>query len=284
MRSPRTERRCPCALPPLIAALLLICGLALSCSDDGDPGPDSGLDGPDMLDAAAELGSDGATGDGGSGPTCTVSAALVDKVDPARMLKDLNYLVGLGERDSHANQKLAADYLRAELKKIPGLDVTDHGYTYVKDGKSYVNLVATLTGATRPDEYLFMGAHYDSISSNTAQAPGADDNASGTVAVLEAARALAGCKLARTVRLLFFSNEEKGIVGATAYVNSIKATLPANKLLGYLNVDTIAYGPATEDLDLATKPANKQLADDMGAAVEKWTKLKVQKRISDHCG
>ena len=45
----------------------------------------------------------------------------------------------------------------------------------------------------------------------------------GSKVAFEAARALAGCKLARSVRLLFFSNEEKGIVGATAYVNSIKS-------------------------------------------------------------
>jgi len=252
----------------------------VACSDDGDPALDSGplADGPGLLDGAAELGSDGA-----AGPTCTASAALLAKVDPARMLKDLNYLVGLGERYSHASQRLAADYLKAELKQLPGVNVADHGYTWAKDGKVYVNVVVTLPGVL-PDEYLFMGAHYDSTSSNKAQAPGADDNASGTVAVLEAARALAGCKLKRTIRLLFFSNEEKPIVGSTAYVNSIKATLPKDKLLGYINVDMVAYGPDTEDLDLATKPAYKGLVDDMGAAVEKWTKLKVKQVISDHCG
>ena len=256
-----------------------LCAL-LACSDDNTAGEDGGvLDGA-VVDGALP---DGTGASDAALPACKASAALVARVDRARMLADLNYLVGLGERSTHASQTKAADYLRAELKKLgSGLSVKDHAYTMA--GKSYVNLEVTIAGTDKADEYVFMGAHYDSNSNHATNAPGADDNASGTAAVLETARVLAGCRPGRTVRLLLFSNEEKGTVGSQAYVKSIKATIPKSKLIGYLNVDMVAYGPDTEDLDIATKPAYASFANGIATAVEKWTKLKVKKVINDHCG
>jgi leucyl aminopeptidase len=213
---------------------------------------------------------------------CAPSAALLARVDDKRMLADMKYLEGLVERRSHAAQTKAADYLRKELKKLTGVTVKDHKYTMA--GKGYVNLEVTIAGAAKADEYVFMGAHFDSNSDDATKAPGADDNASGTATVLEAARVLAGCRPARSVRLLFFSNEEKGTVGSRAYVKDLKTTLPASKLVGYLNVDMVAYGPDTEDLDLATKPKYASFVKGIGDAVEKWTKLKVKKVVNDHCG
>ena len=254
----------------LLGAALLALG---ACSDDTAADVDGGL-------------ADGAPADALAPDTtslaCAPSAALLAKVDEKRMLADLNYLVGLGERRTQGAQTKAADYLRKELKKLSGVSVRDHAYTMA--GKGYVNLEVTIAGGAKADEFVFMGAHFDSNSNHATKAPGADDNASGTTTVLEAARVLAGCRPARSVRLLFFSNEEKGTVGSKAYVKDLKATLPASKLIGYLNVDMVAYGLDTEDLDLATKPQYASFAKGIGDAVEKWTKLKVKKVINDHCG
>lgn len=217
-----------------------------------------------------------------AGDACLPSTALLARIDASRMLKDLNFLEGLVERRSLAAQTKAAAHILAELKKLSGVTIREHKYTYSGDG--YVNLEATIAGGSKSDEHLYIGAHFDSNSNHASLAPGADDNASGAAAVLEVARALAGCKPARTVRLLFFSNEEKGTIGSKAYVNDLKATLPTNKLRGFINVDMIAYGPDDEDLDLATRTKYKTLADDMAKAVEKWTTLKTNKIVSDHCG
>jgi len=198
------------------------------------------------------------------------------------MLKDLQFLVGLGERRSAQGQRKAAVYLKAELVKLPGIKVREQSYSY--KGATYVNLEASIEGTEIADEYVFAGAHYDSTSNDLVSAPGADDNASGTVAVLETARALAGCQPRRGIRLLFFSNEEQGLVGSKSYVASIKATLPQSKLLGMIVVDMVAYGPDAEDLDLATRTAYKPFVDDTATAVEQWTKLKAKKIIGDHCG
>ena len=259
---------------PIITALALV---AVACSD-----PESAST-PDGSIADLALFADGAAQDAITGNTCAPSKALLARVDAARMLKDLNFLEGLGERKSHASQVKAANYLLAELKKVSGLSVKEHTYSY--SGAQYTNLEVTIPGSSKTENWTFMGAHYDSTSSDsTTEAPGADDNASGTAAVLEVARALAGCKPARGIRLLFFSNEEKGTVGSQAYVKDLQAILPSNKMRGYINVDTMGFGPADEDLDLATRTKYKTLADDMAKAVEKWTTLKTNKIVSDHCG
>lgn len=194
----------------------------------------------------------------------------------------LDALVGLGERRSHAAQTQAAAYLRTELAGIPGATVEDHTYSY--KGQSYANIVVRFAGTTQADQHVFIGAHYDSNSDDPQQAPGADDNASGTAALLELARALGGCKPKRSVRVLFFSNEEQGIIGSAAYVKQLKTEVAPSDFVGFINVDMIGYGPADEDLDLATRTAYASLADRVGAAVEKWTPLDVVKHIDDHCG
>lgn len=84
--------------------------------------------------------------------------------------------------------------------------------------KTSWNIVGQLTGTERPEEILVTGGHYDSWHVG----PGATDNASGAVAVVEAARALATVRdhLKRTVRFVLFGVEESGLVGAWAYTRA----------------------------------------------------------------
>jgi hypothetical protein len=66
------------------------------------------------------------------------------------------------------------------------------------------NLVVERPGSTRPAEIVIVGAHYDSVTGS----PGANDNATGAAALLEIARALVDRRPGRTVRCVFFVNEE----------------------------------------------------------------------------
>ncbi|HEX7152184.1 MAG TPA: M28 family peptidase [Thermoanaerobaculia bacterium] len=66
------------------------------------------------------------------------------------------------------------------------------------------NLEVELRGATKPDEIVVIGAHYDSID----ESPGADDNASGVAALLALAQRMAKAQPARTLRFVAFINEE----------------------------------------------------------------------------
>ncbi len=85
------------------------------------------------------------------------------------------------------------------------------------------NTIAEIRGSERPDEVVILGAHMDSWDLGT----GATDNGTGTVAVLEAARALvkSGVKPKRTIRFVLFSGEEQFLLGSKAYVKAHQGEL-----------------------------------------------------------
>jgi carboxypeptidase Q len=85
------------------------------------------------------------------------------------------------------------------------------------------NTVAEIRGSGKPDEVVILGAHLDSWDLGT----GATDNGTGSMAVLEAARALEalGVKPKRTIRFVLFSGEEQGLNGSKAYVEAHKEEL-----------------------------------------------------------
>ncbi len=85
------------------------------------------------------------------------------------------------------------------------------------------NTVAEIRGSEKPNEVVVLGAHLDSWDLGT----GATDNGTGSMAVLEAARALAklNVKPERTIRFILFTGEEQGLVGSKMYVQAHKADL-----------------------------------------------------------
>ena len=272
-------------------SLWLLALLLGGCSDDGlpviDGGRESGLSDRGLGEGLSGDGLPGDTrpgdyrrGDGRRADqtppsACSAGPTLLAKVNASRMLADLQQLTGM-ERTSAAGQAKAATYLQQQLAPL-GLQVKALTYSY--KSATYTNVEATLPGVV-PDRYVFIGAHFDAVSGS----PGADDDGSGTVAVLELARALSGCKLNRTVRFLFFSNEEAGTVGSTQYVQGIKASTPPAQLLGFLNVDSIGWARAGEDIDLATRPVHAALVHDAAASMAKWSSVPVRKVINDQCG
>src|SRR6266576_3301988 len=96
------------------------------------------------------------------------------------------------------------------------------------------NTVAEITGSEKPDEVVILGAHLDSWDLGT----GSTDNGTGSMAVLEAARALAklALKPKRTIRFVLFTGEEEGLVGSKRYVEAHKNDL--EKISGVLVHDT----------------------------------------------
>ena len=96
------------------------------------------------------------------------------------------------------------------------------------------NTVAEIPGTEKVDEVVIIGGHLDSWDLGT----GATDNGTGSMAVLEAARALTklGLKPKRTIRFILFSGEEQGLNGSRAYVKAHAAELP--KISGVLVHDT----------------------------------------------
>ena len=117
-------------------------------------------------------------------------------------------------------------------------------------GKSIRNVIGVLPGrsAARRGETVVIGAHYDHLGlggfgalddpdSTGKVHNGADDNASGTTALLEVARQLARRRLDRTIVFIAFSGEEEGDLGSEYYVKH--ATLPVDSIYAMLNMDMV---------------------------------------------
>ena len=117
------------------------------------------------------------------------------------------------------------------------------------EGKPARNVVATLLGtdSALARQYVLVGAHYDHLGvspafSNDPQLgvavrPGADDNASGTAAVLELARRLAARPTARSILFVNFDAEELGMLGSELFVRYPPAELESIVLM--LNLDMV---------------------------------------------
>lgn len=95
---------------------------------------------------------------------------------------------------------------------------------YVAQGVECSNLEVVVPGGARASEIVLVGAHYDTVPGS----PGADDNASGVAGMIEIARALRGARLARTVKLVAFVNEEPpffyfGEMGSRVYARAARA-------------------------------------------------------------
>lgn len=107
------------------------------------------------------------------------------------------------------------------------------------------NVVGYLPGAQVPNEYVIMGAHYDHVGVGKPNADGdsifngADDNASGTTAVLMCAESFArsSVKPARGILFIAFSGEEKGLLGSKAY--AADPAMPLASCAAMINVDMI---------------------------------------------
>ncbi len=185
----------------------------------------------------------------------------VDAVDAQNIEGTVQSLSSIFSRRADQPGALAArDLLVAQLQ---GLGLTPYLQSF---GAQYAqNVVAEIPGLVAPNEVIVIGAHYDSVNwanGSTATAPGADDNASGTGGVLEAARVLvAGGPYERTLRFILFSGEELGLLGsAHAAQQSVQN---GELVVAMLNMDMIAYRApgGTRDVDFATNNTTAWLVD-----------------------
>ena len=104
------------------------------------------------------------------------------------------------------------------------------------------NIQALLSGSDPNNNLVILGGHIDSraasSSSITDFAPGADDDASGTAALLEISRMLTSLVLSNTVSLNAFTGEEQGLYGSTAYAQNLQSASVNVKAM--VNMDMIA--------------------------------------------
>jgi Zn-dependent M28 family amino/carboxypeptidase len=99
---------------------------------------------------------------------------------------------------------------------------------------------------------------------------------------MEAARILASFTLNLRVDFVFFTQEESGRIGSTRYAADAKAV--GEDILAMIAVDSIAFGSADEDLDIATRPAMAWVAEHFQEASIQYTDLKTNLVIDEGCG
>ena len=190
-------------------------------------------------------------------------AALVADVSLDRLYADLYSLQNFSTRYSFSAGIVAASqYLFDAFSAVPRLQVSFQDFTY--GGTAMRNVVAVLPGLDPTIRTAFVvGGHYDSTSSDSdpmVLAPGADDNGSGTVAVLEAARVLSQYRFNATLVFIAFSTEEQGLVGSDYYATCAAGHFADVGL--YLNLDMIGYDPMdAHGIDVITNPASQWAAN-----------------------
>jgi aminopeptidase YwaD len=143
------------------------------------------------------------------------------------------------ERYAPADDPEAPDFLKAYFEQL-GYDTV----YFQKFNNSWMpNVVAEKTGTLYPDSIYILGGHFDTWALN---APGADDNASGTAGVMETARLIADADFDKTIRLLCFSGEEEGLFGSKAYA---QYCVDQNEIIAaMINLDMISHSETgTED-------------------------------------
>ncbi|MCZ2102610.1 MAG: M28 family peptidase [Chitinophagales bacterium] len=105
------------------------------------------------------------------------------------------------------------------------------------------NIVGTIRGKSKPNEFIVISAHYDHLGKRGDEVfNGADDNGSGSSAVMELARAFKlatyeGKSPERSIVFLWFTGEEKGLLGSQYYTTS--PLFPLENTVANINIDMI---------------------------------------------
>lgn len=124
-----------------------------------------------------------------------------------------------------------------------GLLSLDKNIAFPDQNYTWKNKMVTIPGhGPNADEIVLMTAHLDSTSdyaNRNTNAPGAEDNASGVAALMEAARLFRFYKFDRTIKIIFFTGEEQGLLGSFAYVADNLSEMV--HIVGLVNLDMFGY-------------------------------------------
>lgn len=188
-------------------------------------------------------------------------AALLNEVDEAWMRELLMKLSG--ELPAKVNGREIMIRTRNSLTGDDGINLgmefvemlyKSHGIAvrrvpYKVWGRTYFNLEATIPGRMDAKTVLVLGSHLDSTAGRTRSketyAPGAEDDGSGTIGMVQTAIALSKLPLDYTVRIVHFTGEEQGLWGSYAYSDQLADEVKADgvKVIAMLQHDMIGYSP-----------------------------------------
>lgn len=205
--------------------------------------------------------------------------ALLPSVNVDNILNTMNTMVSWKTRYESStigvetSTKLKALY--EALVPSDRSDVTIEEITH--SATQQKSLVVRILGQTQSDELVILGSHLDSINSNNKEdAPGADDNASGTSTNMEVFRVLMENKIApqKTIEIQAYAAEEIGLVGsaeiATAYKNQGK------KVVAMLQFDMNGYSKSGAAINFIENGTNSTLTQQMMGLAKDYLSIPVR--------
>jgi hypothetical protein len=193
--------------------------------------------------------------------------AMVKEISVDSLAQNLNKLVSFGTRATLSNQSSSAkgigaarawiltrfnDYAKASNGRLSAfIDTTTYNADKRRVNRPIIlgNVVATLKGTDPNDKRIFViSGHLDSRRSNemdsVGDSPGANDDGSGTVAVMECARVMSKHSFPATIIFVTVSGEEQGLLGA--YFMAAKAKKENWKIEAVLNNDIMGSNNSNE--------------------------------------
>jgi hypothetical protein len=181
----------------------------------------------------------------------------------------------------HGNDA-AASFLEEEYENIFRTSVERQYFEVSTHAgvKNIPNVIARIEGLKYPEQEIVVGAHFDSYTFDSsvdpgAVAPGADDNASGTAAVLECARVLSNYAFDRTLVFVAFNAEEVGLFGSEYYATTARAR--GDDIRAMINLDMVAYeSDGVPDALAGGNSPSYHLAELMAAKAAKYTSVKME--------
>ena len=199
-----------------------------------------------------------------------VAATVRKVVAEASVARVYGYEKALFDFDSkhitRPGNKLASEYLFNKYKSFG----YEPEYQWFAGrgalGGQTANVLATLKGTTNPELVYVVSSHYDSV----AIGPGADDDTSGTAALLEAARIMAKHPQPATIVFASFTGEEAGLLGSREYVR--QAVANKIKIVSALNNDMVGWAN-DHRLDNTIRYSNAGIRDIQHGAAMHFTNL-----------
>jgi len=196
---------------------------------------------------------------------------MVDGVSEERIAANIQKLASFETRNTLSSQGIAAarQWISDEMKSYsPRLEVSLEHFKVKKNEErifqdvDLYNVVAVLRGTSMPETQVLIGGHYDSLNlvplpeqpadsgENAAErtikydwtkaevrAPGANDDGSGTAAVMELARVLSRYEFPKTLVFVAFAGEEQGLIGSS--LHAARARREGQVIEAVLNNDII---------------------------------------------
>jgi hypothetical protein len=201
-------------------------------------------------------------------------AQMVSGVSKNNLENDIQTLQNFNTRDAVTDGcKQAGNFIYNKLLPL-GIQVEYDNFNF--EGYSSRNIVGYWPGTIDPSSLVILCAHYDSYAEpNSLQyAPGADDNASGTAAVLEAARIMSGYSFRYSIKFILFSAEEWGFYGSDHYAR--EAEQRGEKIIGVINLDMISYTDyLPEDLEVITNSGSNWMGEVIETAAQNYSTIEV---------